>query len=69
MQSAILFTAAIIILNNIQFFKQYLIKVRTDIVTNRNMQQRIATGKSSLCTAKFHVILQNTSNNKVHNKE
>ena len=44
-------------------------KVITDIVTNSNMQQRIATGKSSLCSTKFHIVLQNTCNNKIHSKE
>ena len=44
-------------------------KVRADIVTNSNIQQRIVTGKSSLCSAKFHIVLQNTSSNKVHSKE
>ena len=44
-------------------------KVMADIVRNSNMQQKIATGKSSLCSAKFHIVLQKTSNNKVHSKE
>ena len=33
------------------------------------MQQRIATGKSSLYSTKLHIVLQNTSNNKIHSKE
>ena len=33
------------------------------------MQQEIATGKSILCSTKFHKVLQNTSNNKIHSKE
>ena len=43
-------------------------KVIADIVTNSNMQQRIATGKSRLSSSKFHIVLQNTSNNKTHSK-
>ena len=38
-------------------------KVIVDIVTNSNMHQRMATKKSSLCSTKFHVVLQNTSQN------
>ena len=41
-------------------------KVLTDIVTNSKMQQRIATGKSSLCSTKSHIVLKNTSKNKIH---
>ena len=33
------------------------------------MQQRIATAKSSLYSTDFHIVLQNTSNNKIHSKE
>ena len=33
------------------------------------MQQRIATGKSNLCSTKFHIALQNTFNNEIHSKE
>ena len=33
------------------------------------MQQIIATGKSNLCSNKFHKALQNTSNNKKHSTE
>ena len=58
----------ILILNNRQFYKEYYMKVIADIVTNSNMQQRIATGKSRLSSAKFHIVLQNTSNNKTHSK-
>ena len=44
-------------------------KVIADVVMNSNMQQRITIGKSSLCFTKFHIVLQNTSNNKIHSKE
>ena len=57
MQSAILFTVAIVIPNCIQFYKEYLMKVIADVVTNSNIQLRIATGKSSLCSNKFHIVL------------
>ena len=57
MQSAILFTVAIVIPNSIQFYKEYLMKVIADVVTNSNIQLRIATGKSSLCSTKFHIVL------------
>ena len=43
-------------------------KVTADIGTNSNMQQRIVTEKSGLCSTKFHIVLQNTSNSKVHSK-
>ena len=33
------------------------------------MQQGIATGKSRLYSTKFHIVLQNASNNKIHSKE
>ena len=33
------------------------------------MQQRIATGKSSLYSTKFHIVLQNTSNIIIYSKE
>ena len=33
-----------------------------------NMQQRIGTGKSSFYSTKFHIVLQNTSNKKIHSK-
>ena len=33
------------------------------------MQQRIAIGKSSLYSIKFHIVLQNTSNNKIQSKD
>ena len=33
------------------------------------MQQRIATAKNNLYSTKFHIILQNTSNNKIYSKE
>ena len=69
MQSAILFTVTILILNKRQFYKEYLIKVIADIVANSNVQERIATGKSSLCSTKFQIVLQNTSNNEIHSKE
>ena len=52
-----------------QFYKEYLIKVIAYIVTNSNMQQSIDTGKSSSCSTKFDVVLQNTSNGKIHSKE
>ena len=32
-------------------------KVLAEIVTNSNMQQRIDTGKSSLRSIKFHIVL------------
>ena len=39
------------------------------IVTNSNVQQRIATEKSGLYNStKFHIVQQNTSNNKIHSK-
>ena len=44
-------------------------RVITDIVTTSNMQQRIATVKSSLSSAKFHIVLQNICNKKMHSKE
>ena len=44
-------------------------KVIADVVTNSNMQHRIATGKISLCSTKFNIVLKNTSNNKIHSKE
>ena len=44
-------------------------KVIVDIVTSSNVQQKIATGKSSLWSTKFRIVLQNTSNNKIHGKE
>ena len=33
------------------------------------MQQRITTGKSSLYSTKFHIVLQNTSNTKSNTRE
>ena len=44
-------------------------KIITDIVTNNNMQQRIATGNSSLWSTKFYIAPQNTRNNKILIKE
>ena len=44
-------------------------KVLADLVKNSNIQQRIATGKISLCSSKFYIVLQNTSNNKTSSKE
>ena len=40
-----------------------------DIVMNSNIQQMIATGKSSLCSTKFHIVLQNTCNDEILSKE
>ena len=68
-QSAILFTVATVILNNIQFYKEYLMKIIADIVGKSNMQQRIATGKSSLYSTKFYIVLQNISSHRIHSKE
>ena len=44
-------------------------KVIDDIVTNSNMQQRIAAGKSSFCSTKFHIVLKNTSSNKIYSRD
>ena len=44
-------------------------KIIADIVTNSNMQQRIVTGKSSLYSSKFYIVLQNISNHRIHSKE
>ena len=44
-------------------------KVIDDIVTNSNVQQRIATEKSSLCSTKSHIVLKNTSNNKIYSRD
>ena len=43
-------------------------KVIADIVTNSNMQQRIAAGKSRLSSPKFLIVLKNIFNNKTHSK-
>ena len=32
-------------------------------------QQRIATGKSSLYSTKFHIVLQKASNDEIYSKE
>ena len=44
-------------------------KATADIEQIVNMQQRIATGKNNSKSTKFHIVLQNTSNNKIHSKE
>ena len=43
--------------------------VFADILALSNIQQRIATAKSSLCSTKFHIVLQNASNKKIYSKE
>ena len=62
---AMLFTVTTVIFNNRQFYKEYLMIAITDIATNSNMQQRIATVKSSLCFTKFYIVLQNIFNNNI----
>ena len=54
-----------VIFSNRYFYKEYLVKVMADIVTNK---QRIATRKSSLYPTKLHKVLQSTPNNKIHSK-
>ena len=43
-------------------------KAAVDIVTNSQYAARVSPGKSSLYY-KFHIVLQNTSNNKIHTKK